>query len=748
MKQIAQNYKSGELTQVEVPVPACKPGGVVVRTHFSLVSAGTEMMKVRESKMSLIGKARARPDQVKKVMQSVAQQGLVATYEKVMNKLDSLTPLGYSLCGEIVEVGAGVDGLRVGQRVACGGDKYAHHAEYNWVPVNLCVPVPEEVTSESAAFATVGAIAMQGVRQAEIALGESACVIGLGLIGQLLVQLLTAAGANVVGIDISSDRCALARTLGARAAETPNNKGALLATIDELTSGAGVDHVFLAAGGNTNEPVELAAELARDRARIVDIGKCKLDLPWKEYYGKELDVRFSRSYGPGRYDPSYEEGGQDYPIGYVRWTERRNMQCFVDLLRGGRIDMKPMINAVIPFAEAVDAYERVNRGDLKGLGILFSYDQKTTVQRRVRGYLKSPRPVVPAAPRSRVRLGVIGCGNYGSSMLLPHLANREDVELVEVATATAMSAANAQRKFGFRQMSTSYHGLLHDDEIDAVMILTRHSSHASMVAQALRSGKAVFVEKPLAVNDDQLAQVIEAVEETGNSRLMVGFNRRFAPLMLELKKMWGAVRGPLALRYNVNAGMLDATSWYGQTATEGSRFIGEGCHFIDTISWWLGRDPSEIMASNTSDDPDNLATSLYYADGSVAQLSYLTQGDSKYPKEIFEVFGQGRVARLMNFQSAELWQGGKCLKRKSWNLDKGQKNEMASFIEAVKRGDTMPIPLDSLVATTQATFAAMRSAVARRIEAVASPRVQPAMAAEPDFDLPAHDHEGLTETTS
>ena len=408
MKQIAQNYRSGELALLEVPVPAARSGGVVVRTEFSLISTGTEMMKINESKLSLIGKARARPDQVKRVMQSVSQQGLRATYRKVSDRLDSYTPLGYSLCGEVVEVGDGMEHLAVGQRVACGGNSYALHAEYNWVPRNLCVPVPEGVAAEHAAFTTVGAIAMQGYRQSEARLGETACVIGLGLVGQLLTQILRAAGVNVVGLDPSPERCQLAERMGAATccAPDPASRGPVLGTLAALTDGAGADHVFLAAGGETNEPVEVAAELARDRARVVDIGRVRLDLPWTEYYAKELDVRFSRSYGPGRYDPSYEEGGVDYPIGYVRWTERRNMACFLDLVAEGRLDLEPLVSAVLPFEDAVGAYERIQRGEQSGVGLLFRYSPNGSVQRR----LAIPAPASRPTRRPVVRFGVIGAG--------------------------------------------------------------------------------------------------------------------------------------------------------------------------------------------------------------------------------------------------------------------------------------------------------------------------------------------------
>jgi predicted dehydrogenase len=604
--------------------------------------------------------------------------------------------------------------------VACAGNNYALHAEYNWVPHNLCVPVPESVTSEHAAFTAVGAIAMHGYRQSEARLGETACVIGLGLVGQLLSQILRAAGVNVVGLDPSPERCQLAERMGAATCRSPDptSRGAVLATLAALTDSAGADHVFLTAGGDTNQPVEVAVELARDRAQVVDIGKVRLDLPWTEYYAKELDVRFSRSYGPGRYDPTYEEGGVDYPIGYVRWTERRNMACFLDLVAEGRLDLEPLVSAVLPFDDAVGAYERIQRGEQGGVGLLFRYSPNRPLQRRLSTSAPSSRPV----PRPVVHLGVIGAGNYATSMLLPHLQNRSDVRLVEVATATGLSATNAQRRFGFERWSTDYRGLLDDEAVDAVVIATRHHAHAAMVCEALRAGKAVFVEKPLAVDSDQMQAILAAVGDSGNDRLMVGFNRRFAPLLVDLKGDFGARRGPMQVRYDVNAGRLEAGSWYTQPE-EGSRLVGEGCHFIDTVSWWLDQDPVAVFAAATG-DPDDTASTLLYPDGSVATIAYQTGGDSRAPKELVQVTGDRQLARLHNFQRSELWRSGRRQVRRSRSgIDKGQKQELEAFVMAVAEARAMPIPLQSLVATTLATFAARRSLASRRLESVA-PDVQ------------------------
>ncbi|WP_371749740.1 bi-domain-containing oxidoreductase [Streptomyces sp. NBC_01283] len=713
MKQVVQNYKSGELTLLDVPVPGCKADGVLVRSAFSLISTGTELMKVSEAGMSMVGKARSRPDQVAKVMQSVATNGVPATYRKVMGKLDSYTPLGYSLCGVVEQVGSGIDDVSVGDLVACAGNEHALHAELNWVPKNLYTPVPDGLAPRHAAFGTVGSIAMQGVRQGEPQLGEVALVIGLGLIGQLVVQLLVAAGVRVVGVDPDPTRCELAERLGAAACGDPSS-AAVEAAVAELTAGHGVDQVYLAAGGGSNEPVELAARLCRDRGRVVDIGKCRLDLPWNAYYEKELDVRFSRSYGPGRYDPSYELEGRDYPIGYVRWTERRNLACFLDLAARGSVDVEPLISHIADFDDAVETYQRLKDGDLKAVAVLFRYPGSVespaeavapavTVPEVKR---RSGAAATPArATRTPVRLAFVGAGNYATSMLLPHLANREGVALSTVVTTTALSAANAQRKFGFAQATTDLDAVLGDKSIDAVFVVTRHSSHAELTRQALLAGKTVFVEKPLALTEDELAGVLAAVEESGNDRLQVGFNRRFSPLLQEAKKRFGTRTGPASLRYLVNAGQLGHGSWYLQQGTEGSRFAGEGGHFIDTASWLLGADPVSVYSIGTSGNED-LQIVLRYPDGSTATISYVTSGPAAFPKETLDMVADGHALRLDDFVRASVYG------RKRWvssrlpkARDKGQSAELAAFIKAVRTGGPMPVPLESLVATTAATLA-------------------------------------------
>ena len=669
MKQVAQNYRSGELAVIDAPAPGCARGGVLVRTLYSLISTGTELMKVGESKMSLVGKARARPDQVRKVLDTVQQQGPLTAYKKAMNRLDSYSPLGYSLAGVVVEVGEGAEEFAVGQLVACAGNEFALHAELNWVPTNLCVAVPDGVSPQVAAFATVGSIALQGVRQGNVQIGETACVIGLGLVGQLVVQLLVASGVQVVGFDPDEDRCRLAEKAGALLSVTPDEDGVAAAeqALLKASGGLGADRLFLVAGGSSNQPVELAARLARDRATVVDIGKCRLDLPWNDYYEKELDVRFSRSYGPGRYDPRYEIDGIDYPVGYVRWTERRNLHYFVNALARKEVDPEGLIAGIFPLEDAPSVYEQLGTGALRGVGFLFEYDSSAEGDLDVPSRAPAEDQTVSSRPsttgsshhtpvrRQRpadgiLRIGFVGAGNYASSMLIPHLVNQAGVELAHVATRRSLSAVNAEKKFGFVAASTDAETVFEDDAIDAVFIATRHSTHADLTCRALEAGKAVFVEKPLALTADELGRILAAVDATGNDRVMVGFNRRFAPLLVEMRSRFGQSSEPTNARYLVNAGRLGSDSWYRDAGLEGSRFVGEGGHFVDTMSWWIGSDPVEVTAMAGA-DTEEVQVSLRYDNGSLATITYLTNAHRRFPKETFEASSRGRTARLDNFQA-------------------------------------------------------------------------------------------------
>jgi predicted dehydrogenase/NADPH:quinone reductase-like Zn-dependent oxidoreductase len=723
MRQVAQNYRSGELSVIDAPAPNCASGGVLVRSLYSLISTGTELMKVGESQKSLVGKARARPDQVKKVLDTVQQQGPWTAYKKAMNRLDSYSPLGYSLAGVVVQVGEGAEEFAVGQLVACAGNEFALHAEFNWVPINLCVAVPDGVSPQLAAFATVGSIALQGIRQGNAQIGDTACVIGLGLVGQLTVQLLVASGVQVVGLDPDRDRCRLAEKSGALLCSAPDSDGidAVEQALLRASGGLGADRVFLVAGGSSNQPAELAARLARDRATVVDIGKCKLDLPWNDYYEKELDLRFSRSYGPGRYDPRYEVEGVDYPAGYVRWTERRNLHCFVDTVARKEIDPSALIAGIFPLDDAPRVYEELGSGVLQGVGFLFEYDAPADPQvhdcspadvREATGLRStiSPSyrpPTRPSGTGERIlRIGFVGAGNYASSMLLPHLKDLPEVELQRVATRRSLSAVNAQRKFGFHTTNTDAAAVFEDDSIDAVFITTRHSAHADLTCRAIEAGKSVFVEKPLALTSEELDRIVAAADVTGNDRIMVGFNRRFAPLLVDMRARFGRSAEPTNIRYLVSAGRLSADSWYRDAEHEGSRFVGEGGHFVDTVSWWIGGDPVEALAI-AGGGPDEVQLNLRYQDGSLATITYLTSAHRRFPKETFEVSRGGQTARLDNFKKATVWSGSRAHVRRSLGPpDKGQRPEINAFLESVRTGGPVPIPLDSLIATTRATLTA------------------------------------------
>jgi predicted dehydrogenase len=524
-----------------------------------------------------------------------------------------------------------------------------------------------------------------------------------------------AAGVKVIGVDPDPTRCQLAESVGAAVCAAPGSD-VVVTAVGELTGGHGVDQVYLAAGGSTNEPVELAAKLARDRGTVVDIGKCSLDLPWNAYYEKELDVRFSRSYGPGRYDPSYELEGRDYPIGYVRWTERRNIECFLDLAARGKLDVEPLISHVAKFDDAVETYRALNEGELKAVAVLFDYPQPEPSATSETATLSVPAGSVeiggpPAARvghsfgrKATVRVGFIGAGNYASSMLLPHLAENEAVDLRHVVTTSALSGANAKRRFGFAAASTDLDDLLGDDSVDAIFVVTRHSSHAELTNRALRAGKAVFVEKPLALTESELASVLATVEETGNDRVQVGFNRRFAPLLHEARQQFGRRIGPASVRYLVNAGRLDGNSWYTQNA-EGTRFAGEGGHFIDTVSWLLGDDPTSVYAAATPGQAD-LQVVLRYPDGSTAAITYATSGSTQFQKETIDLTADGKVLRFDDFARASVFS------RKKWassrlpkGRDKGQAAELTAFVDAIATGAPMPVPITSLAATTLATVA-------------------------------------------
>ena len=719
MKQIAQNYKKGSLTLEDVPAPALRPGGVLVRTRHSLISAGTEKMKVDDSKRSYLGMARARPEKVKQVIDTFKQLGPMATYRKVMNRLDSWTPLGYSLAGEVVEVGEGVTEFAVGDLVACGGGELATHAELNWIPVNLCCRIPRVaegvaadadgyLPTEQAAFATVGAIAMQGVRQAEVQVGESVAVIGLGLVGLIAGAILKAAGCRVVGLDIDPRKAELARAMGLDAA-------AAIGEIDteqfvsSFTGGLGADAVLITTGTKSNAPIVTAGEIARDRGTVVDIGINKMDVPWQLYYAKELVLKQSRSYGPGRYDDDYELNGRDYPIGYVRWTEKRNMDSVLQLMASGRMNLAPLITHRFAFDEAPKAYEIIS-GEEAGfyVGVVLAYETAADAA-------PPQRKIVLREGESRAAMGVgfVGAGNFARTMLLPNL-KLPDVDLVAVASATGLSGKDTAAKFGFRYCTTDYTELLADDAVDTVLVATRHDLHGRLVCEAIEAGKHVYTEKPLCLDEVELSRIREAYGrsvDAGRKQIVtVGFNRRFAPLVVRMREFYAGRTEPMIMHYRCNAGFMEKGSWYQDRRVGGGRIIGEVCHFIDTLQYLTGAQPASVYAQSIKTDneattlQDNVIVTLRFDDGSVGSITYLANGDPRFPKEYVEVFCENRVAVLDNFSSLTTMARGKRRVHKAGSQDKGHGAEMKALRDAVVEGTGNPIPFESVAATTLATF--------------------------------------------
>jgi len=707
MKQILQHLNDGKTVVEEVPVPVVKPGMVLVRTAASLVSAGTERMVVDFASKNLIGKAASRPDLVRQMINKAMREGLIPSIEAAFNKLDQPMPLGYSSAGTVVEIGEDVMGFKTGDRVACAGGGYAVHAEYNLVPVNLVSRLPEDVDFESAAFTTLGAIALHGFRLASPQLGEKVCVIGLGLLGLLAAQVARAAGCSVFGVDLSEDRIALAQKMGFSAA----HRTSCIDMVAGLTNGLGFDHVLICADTNSNDPVELAGEIARDRATVVAIGAVGMEIPRKRYYEKELEFKISRSYGPGRYDPEYEEGGIDYPLGYVRWTEGRNLQAFVDLMAAGKVDVHPLITHRIPIEAAPRAYDLIS-GDLNEpfLGVLLTYPDKVETG-SVRKVL-----VTPAATNKSpdVRLGVLGAGNFAQAVFLPVIRKVGGVQLSGIATASGMSAQQAAKKYGFGFATTVEEEILENKDINTVVLLTRHQHHARQVLKALRHQKAVYCEKPLALNPAELAEIEEELTRENSPLLTVGFNRRFAPMTLALAEFINQRTEPLFMQYRVNAGYLPLNHWLHDPNQGGGRIIGEGCHFIDLLTFLVGSAPVSVSATALADNDrycqDNVQLSLRYADGSLGTVIYLANGNKNFTKERLEVFTSGRIAVLEDFRSLELVsENSRKTSRSRLRQDKGHTKAWEKFIKAVSDGGTPPIPYEELMSTSKATFAALEA---------------------------------------
>ena len=697
MKQVVQDLQSDQPEVLEVPVPSPAPGTALIRTVASFVSAGTERSVIEFAGKGMIGKARARPDLVRQTIEKVRQDGLRSTLQAVRSRLDQPLPLGYSSAGVIEELGEGVIGLQPGDRVACAGG-HAVHAEFAVVPEKMIAKLPGSVDFQSAAAATLGSVALHAFRLAGVQIGERVAVIGLGLLGQLALQIARAAGCEALGVDVDKARVELAREIGGSA----TNREQAVETAKTFTGGDGFDAILICAHSDDNDPLELAAELARDRATVVLVGVVGMEIPRKPYYDKELKFVVSRSYGPGRYDPTYEETGIDYPIGYVRWTEGRNIEGFLELVAADKVHVAPLITHRFPIESAEAAYQQiVERSDPLMLGVVLTYMEQAPKERRL--------SLTDRTRKDRlVSLGALGAGNFARNVTFPALKGMNAVELVGLATGSGVSATDAGKRFGFAYATTEAAEVIADQAINTVAVLTRHNLHAGQVVEALSAGKHVFCEKPLAIDAEGLDDVIEVLD-AAEGLLTVGFNRRFAPMGIHMRDFMSQAGEPLSVHYRVNAGPLRSDHWVQDPGQGGGRIIGEACHFIDYLTFLIGALPDQVHALGIpGGQGENVHISARFPDGSVGTVDYLASGDQAFPKERVEVFGAGRVAVLDDFRGLELVSGGK-KNRRSSGQDKGHRAIWQAFTEAIRSGGPAPIPYHELVGVTQATFAVVES---------------------------------------
>jgi predicted dehydrogenase/threonine dehydrogenase-like Zn-dependent dehydrogenase len=693
MRQIFQSFGTGAISVVSVPSPAVAPGRILIQTECSLISAGTERMLVGFGRGSLLRKVRSQPEKVRQVLAKIRTDGLVPTLKAVRNKLSDPTALGYSQAGRIVAVGAGVHGFRIGDRVASNGP----HAEQVVVPANLCARIPEGVSAEAAAFTVVGAIALQGIRLLNPTLGETAAVMGLGLIGQLAVQMLLAQGCRVLAIDLDADKVALAEAAGAQGCLLGPGRDPLAAA-EAFAGPVGLDGVLITASTTSNEPIEQAAALCRQRGRIVLVGVVGLAIPRDLFYRKELSFQVSCSYGPGRYDPAYEEGGHDYPRGLVRWTEQRNFEAVLELLRRGTLRTESLQNGLYPVERAPEAYDALMaRHDL--LGLLITYPAPEASQARV---VLAPERTITRITPAPLGLGIIGAGNYLKATLLPLLDACPPHRRVVIASRQGASATLAARRFGFAEATSDATTLLADPRVDAVVIATRHDSHADLTIRALEAGKHVFVEKPLATREADLDRVEAALQAHPGLNLMVGFNRRLAPMSIALLRQLQGRRSPLHVTCTINAGALPDDHWTTSLEEGGGRILGEGCHFVDLMRHWAG---SPIVAAHTlrarrpgagASIEDIATVSLTFEDGSLGILHYLSNGHRGFPKEEYTLFWEGRQARLTNFKRLEYWGVAAPDLRHRWSQDKGHEATLHQWLEGCA-DPALRVPLDTLL---------------------------------------------------
>lgn len=700
MKQILQNLKTGETVVADVPVPQAGRGALLIRTTRTLVSPGTERMLVDFGKSNLLQKARQQPDKVKQVLEKIRTDGLQITLEAVQNKLDTPLPLGYCNVGRLLDAGADTSGFTVGDRIVSNGK----HAEYVCVPKNLCARIPDGVDDDSAAFTVIGAIALQGVRLIVPTLGETVVVTGLGLIGLIAVQLLRAHGCRVLGIDFDEDKIALARSFGAETVSLRKGEDPIAAA-ERYSRQQGVDAVLITASTKSNEPIHQAATMCRKRGRIVLVGVVGMEMSRADFYEKELSFQVSCSYGPGRYDAEYEEKGHDYPIGFVRWTEQRNFEAILDMLDDGRLDFKPLVSHRFPVEEATRAYDLISGGNPLGVLLEYPEHQEAAFARTIPVASATTQVQAPVAAGAPV-LGFIGAGNYAGKVLIPAFA-RTRAQLHMVSSASGVSGVHVAKKFNIRLASTDSQSLLADTAINTVVITTRHDSHAHWICQALAHGKHVFVEKPLALNRPQLAQVEQAVSANPRQLLMVGFNRRYAPHVAIAKRALLAKRGPKSFIMTVNAGAIPADHWTQDPAVGGGRIIGEGCHFIDLLRHLAGAaiTSANAIGMETGGIRDTVVITLTFADGSIGTINYFANGGKAFPKERLDIFADGGILQLDNYRNLSAYNWPGISNHRLWRQDKGQQQCANAFIDAIASGNNDAlIPFEELREVMEACF--------------------------------------------
>ncbi|HEX9395338.1 MAG TPA: bi-domain-containing oxidoreductase [Burkholderiales bacterium] len=715
MKQALYTLRGGALNIGEVPIPAVGPGDVLVRNHYSFVSVGTERMKVTQARMSLLEKARTRPDQVRQVLDAFREQGLVSTLRKVQERLLAPTTLGYSCAGTVVAVGSQAADFRVGERVACIGEGYATHAEYNLVPRNLLAPVPAGVSLDVASSSAVGAIALQTIRQARLELGESVAIIGLGLLGQFLVQLCRANGCRVIGIDLDPGKCALALESGAEAACAPQRDEALPAVL-RASAGAGVDAVLLTVSTADLGPIELSAALVRDRGRVVCTGNTAIELDWRTWFGKEIEFLFSRAMGAGINEPEYFARGSDYPIGYVRWTANRNVRAFLDLSAQGKLAVPRLITHRFPFADAIPVFDKIARGELShAVGIVFEYPEPEAGV-----FDLQPRTLVFRSdrPRGTVRLGQIGAGNYAKSMLMPHFPSLQGLSLEGICTAKGANAEALAQRYGFRKATTDAGELFRDREINAILVATRHDSHARYAAAALEAGKHVYVEKPLALTEDELAPIAAALGRRGadGPTLWLGHNRRFSPLTQRALAHFEGVE-VRQVSCTVHVAAVPADSWYQDGIEGGGMLFGDVCHYVDLAMHLAQSLPVEVSAFATADPghrEESWAITLRFVNGGLGVVHYTCGSQKGLDGETVDILGGGRSARIVGFRRLDL-RGGRSGSMRRFRPDRGQPAMLAAMMAQFSGAPGALDYSESFLASAQALLAARRSIAERRV---------------------------------